>query len=286
MSLWIATLAVGVVAVASEDPASEARRRFSSAEHLYDDGRYSEALSEFEAANRLFPHPATVFDIGRCYEQLGNAPEALRHYLETLHQSSADASNAVVLAAIRAAEHRLHDRGVQLLLVRTKPPGAAVAIDGRNLGASPVAITLPPGKHRVTAYDAGRSAEADVDLTPERSLDVEVIVETAARDIGALAPTAHGTLTSCAWVPAAAASGALALAGGGLGIAAQYQEDQLFSAPHSKGQVDILYARTTGLATGANIAYGTATAAAIVALVLYLLGPHEPSRATPEARAP
>jgi hypothetical protein len=286
MTSLIPIVVIGLYVAASPDSTSAARVHFSAAERLYDEGRYSEALAEFEVANRLTPNSSTLFDIGRCHEQMGQTSEALRYYLESAHQTSADATTAIVLPAIRNLERRLQDRGVQLLLVRTRPSGGHVAVDGKDLGTAPLAIALPPGRHTVSSVQSGGAAKLEVELPSDRSLEVELAVDAAPPAIHSLQPDENGRLTYRAWVPAAGAGAVLALAGCGLGIAAQTQRNELFSGPHSKNEVDALYSRTTGFATGANVAYGAAGVAAIVAVGLYFLGPRGVPSAKSEASPP
>src|SRR5262249_35998645 len=46
----------------------------------YDAGRYESALHEFDEAYRLSQRPALLYNIGRCYEQLGRRAEAIEAY--------------------------------------------------------------------------------------------------------------------------------------------------------------------------------------------------------------
>jgi len=82
----IALLFVFVAAAGAEEDADTqaAHRHFVNASLLYESGRYSEAIAEFEIAKSLKPVPAFDFNIGRCYERLERwqeAADAFERYL-------------------------------------------------------------------------------------------------------------------------------------------------------------------------------------------------------------
>ena len=65
---------------------AEARRLFSEGRECFGRGDYPQALERFEAANRLAPAPALLYDIGRTLELLGrrrDAADAYERYLQT-----------------------------------------------------------------------------------------------------------------------------------------------------------------------------------------------------------
>jgi tetratricopeptide (TPR) repeat protein len=68
------------------DPDTEAaRRHFFAGSKLYNEGRYEEAIAEFETAWRIKPLPALDFNIGRCHDRLEHWREALdayQHYID------------------------------------------------------------------------------------------------------------------------------------------------------------------------------------------------------------
>src|SRR5688572_2990206 len=67
-----------------DDDTQAAKKYFQWAQSLYKQARYAEAISKFEEAYRLKPHPTIFFNIGRCYEQLGDISKALKNYREYL----------------------------------------------------------------------------------------------------------------------------------------------------------------------------------------------------------
>jgi tetratricopeptide (TPR) repeat protein len=64
-----------------DDPDIEvARRHFAAGGEFYSQGRYQEAMTEFEAARRAKPSPAYDFNIGRCYDRMERWREAAAAY--------------------------------------------------------------------------------------------------------------------------------------------------------------------------------------------------------------
>jgi tetratricopeptide (TPR) repeat protein len=79
--LPVAALLLLVAGRARADEGEEAARaRFEHGSQLYGEGRYAEAMTEFEAAARIRPRPAFHFNIARCHERLGHFAEAAREY--------------------------------------------------------------------------------------------------------------------------------------------------------------------------------------------------------------
>jgi tetratricopeptide (TPR) repeat protein len=87
-----------------------AAQHFQHGSQLYADGKWSEALAEFEAGYEAYPLRGFLVNIGQCYrklERLEEAADAWRHYLQThpndarLREEVGDAL-AEVEAAIRA----------------------------------------------------------------------------------------------------------------------------------------------------------------------------------------
>lgn len=165
-------------------PATEtarAKQAFIDGQKLYQKRRYVEAIGKFQEAHRLKPHPVNLFNLGRCYEQLGNAPTALRFLRDYLRLDPAGRQRAVVSETIAALERKLAALGVQQLVVLAEPEGARVEVDGRDHGAAPIWIELPPGEHRVGVSREGYAArEQTVVLPPDRSAEVSIVLKPAA----------------------------------------------------------------------------------------------------------
>jgi hypothetical protein len=131
--------------------------------------RWNEALSAFEEAQRLIPHPITLFNIGASERALGRYAAARETFTKCLEQD-------------RKGPLRLPDRlrddangflkEIEFLLVRVEvtvePTGASLAIDGR-----PIAKRTPEGSD-AEVWVAGVAAPGARALVPPSfSLEVD-----------------------------------------------------------------------------------------------------------------
>lgn len=126
-------------------PGQQAARLFQEAQRLYVEGRYTDAIREFEEAHRLAPHPSVLFNIGRCHESLGNVAKALSTYQHALQTAKDDELTRDLQQRIA----RLREIPVKVF-VSTDPPGATVTLDGRQApeaGRTPLMLTAKPGEH-------------------------------------------------------------------------------------------------------------------------------------------
>jgi hypothetical protein len=135
---------------------SHAQELLQRGNDLFRAGNFAEALRAYGDAHREFPSPKLFFNIARCEESLGHRPEAL----ENLHAFLRQAPEADPL--IRAeAEKRMADLAAALaaLDVSALPANAAIAVDGRTVGLTPLdrPIWMEPGAHRVTVERAGKA---------------------------------------------------------------------------------------------------------------------------------
>jgi tetratricopeptide (TPR) repeat protein len=178
MARWfLLSLLLGAVAFA-EDTA-KARDAFLKGQQLYSAGKYKEALAKFEESFSAKPHPATIFNMARCQDQLGELVTAMTSYKEYLRQSPQATDADEVATAVSSIEARLQKRGVQHLLVWVDPPMAKVTVDGKELTGAPASAAITPGTHKVVitaagfdqyerafAMSAARSMELTISLRP------------------------------------------------------------------------------------------------------------------------
>jgi tetratricopeptide (TPR) repeat protein len=126
--LVAAALLIGASARADESDEVMARAHFLTGRTHYEEGRYADALKEFEAAYERLPRPAFLFNIGVCEEKLGHtarAIEAYRLYLAN-HPASED------VAEVRARIARLEAPPSPPPLARMAPavpPAHATALE-------------------------------------------------------------------------------------------------------------------------------------------------------------
>lgn len=141
---------------APEHPESAlAESTFREAVTAYAAGRYHTAIDLFGSADRLRPRPELSFDIARSYEKLGNDSAALGFYREYLRRAGHPDDEGDVERRVELLESHLAERGVQQARFLSIPTGAAVFVDGEELGITPMTSDLRPGAHRLTLRLAG-----------------------------------------------------------------------------------------------------------------------------------
>lgn len=74
-------LALALPLAAHAEPKDDARRHFVEGLRAAEAGDYQAALTRFLAAQEAYPHPATMFNIARAYEDLGQPEQARAWYL-------------------------------------------------------------------------------------------------------------------------------------------------------------------------------------------------------------
>lgn len=184
----VALLAVAAVALA-EDTA-KAREAFLKGQTLYTASKYKEALAKFEESYAAKPHPATVFNIARCQDQLGDFVKAMTSYKEYLRQSPQASDADDVVKAIATIEQKLQAKGSQHLLVYVDPATARVSIDGKDIGVSPAAAAIPPGSHKVVITAEGFDAyERTFAMSASRSMEMTVSLRPATPPVAKVEPT-------------------------------------------------------------------------------------------------
>jgi tetratricopeptide (TPR) repeat protein len=137
-----------VPAPAPDDPAvAEAKRHFQQAVALYNDGNYSAALAEFEAAQKAHPAPAVLYNIGLTQKALFRYTEAI-----TSLESYLKAEQKLAPEQRKAAEGVIAEMKALLADVTftIEPAGAQVTVDGRAVGQAPLAPQgIAAGNHTI-----------------------------------------------------------------------------------------------------------------------------------------
>ncbi len=271
----------------SADPATAARAAYRRGADLYKAGKYREAISAFEAADRLKPSPALQFNIGQAHEKLGDHAAALAAFARYLRLDPAAPNREAVERTVKALEGRLAATGRQMLHVTTEPPGADLSVDGAAAGTSPLDAAYPPGPHAVSAAAPGRrTAAREVLLPADRSLAVNLVLEPgmdpgAAPALAAKPPAAplDATRPDPApepverknWLGPIIAGGVGVVAAGAgivMGLQAKSAQDALLAGGNDRSQADALQSKATSSATAANVLYGVAGAAVLTGGVL------------------
>jgi tetratricopeptide (TPR) repeat protein len=287
------------LAASPEEAAAQAKELFKTGQRLYKEAKYPEAIAKFEAVYELKPSPNVLYNIGKCHEQLGDVPKALRAFRDYLRRAPDAKDKDQVSDAVANLERRLKERGIQQLLIFAEPPSAAIEVDGKPAGSSPASVELTAGPHRLTLRADGyeviersfvmqiqRATEMTFNLQPNAAQPVPApsaeltpridAPQQAETRVVAAAPT---LATSSAvkprfftWVAGGVALAALG-AGIGLSFAAQGTARTLTAAtmPTTREDANRIVSMATGLNTGSTIAYVAAGTMLAVAVVLFFL---------------
>ncbi len=157
------------------DLAAEADLQFELGVERYRQSDFRGALEHLLASNRLVANRNVVFNIARCYEQLGRFDDAYRHYADFLATERGPAEREEAEKAIKRLEPRL-----ALIQIESNPPGASIFIDRRDLGArgvTPATLAVAPGEHRVVLDLPGHEAETAEPARAEIGQRVTVVAK-------------------------------------------------------------------------------------------------------------
>lgn len=136
-------------------PETEAKRLWEEAKKLRDSGDYAGAIERLKDAYSTSPRPGHLYALGKAYLTIDKpveAIEAFERYLAMGNNQVPPAQRVEVEAALRKLRER-----VGFVDLRVKPPGAAVSLDGVELGADKLATKLrvAAGRHTLVASLAG-----------------------------------------------------------------------------------------------------------------------------------
>jgi tetratricopeptide (TPR) repeat protein len=189
-SLWVAVaLAVlsgplgGMVPHASAQDAdasarAQAKEHFQAGVAAYEAQRYGDALTHFQEAYRIKPHPLVRVNMANCYDRLGKPLQAIFHFERFLEESDPNAAQRKeVTDALRGLRGKVSE-----LTLRITPDGASVTIDGGDRRKSPILepIRLEAGMHMIEVALAGYQAEKrDLVLEGGQRSDVAITLERA-----------------------------------------------------------------------------------------------------------
>lgn len=165
----------------------EADRHFKSGVALFKEGKFAEALAEFERAYEIAPHPLVLYNIAGCYRELSRYGEAVKFYKRFLAEGKGKAPKDRLAAAQTELD------GILARIARitvAAPDGATLTLDGNELGTMPIDMPLmvAPGEHKVIVRAQGmRDAERTIrvasgDVTDVAMKLVELPAEPKAAD--------------------------------------------------------------------------------------------------------
>lgn len=294
LCLCLCLIWAGAAIAQPPEQTERARQAFGAAQKLYQASRFAEALQRFEEAQALKPHPVIIFNIARCHELLGNFAQALEAYREYLRLSPGATDRAAVRASIAKLEKKVV---TQTLIVNAEPAGARVTVDGKPAGVAPATIEVSAGEHTLEVSAEGYEAlERQVSVAPGRTVELEVALKASAppavsadvprqekEPVLTPSPPAPEPIVTApvepprrgrtfTWIAGGTALAAGAVAAG-LGVGASVNASELKSGDGTRTSMEAgqLATSAQGMATGANVAWGVAGAAALTAVVLFFV---------------
>lgn len=172
------------------DAAQRARDEFQAGMAHFQARRYREAIHSFQVVADLVPSADLWFNIARAHEELGEWDQAIEHYRRYLRDRVDPPDRARVEQHITVLEERAEAARAArtttptsgTLSVRVDVEGAAVRLDDRDVGTSPIddELTLDAGSHQLlvtrdgylpfrsqVGIEAGLRTAAYADLQPE-----------------------------------------------------------------------------------------------------------------------
>jgi hypothetical protein len=181
---WIAILVSGMLwstaPAAAQDARAEARENFNAGVASFESEDYSSALSSFQEAYRLAPHPSVRVNMANCYERLDRPLEALFHYESFL--SEARDAPAAQRREVQRAIDGLQNRVGQVTL-RVAPDGALVRIDQAEVRRAPImeSIRMVAGSHLVEVRaDGYRSIQREFIVEGGQPAEIAIRLERGA----------------------------------------------------------------------------------------------------------
>ncbi|WP_437954967.1 hypothetical protein WME76_25835 [Sorangium sp. So ce119] len=199
-------------------PTRPEQEMLDEAKRLVDQGRIADARDIHLTLWRLTRSASDAFRVGMLSFRLREFPmaaEFLSIYFEMVGTPEAPRiwvppgfKEGYELARANFAEARRHVGAIE---VRVNEPGAAVLVDGRQLGVSPLPrpVYVAPGQHRVGAQLAGQRVEEPVAVDAGGERTVWLVLRRAAAEAPVRLPTSKAAARSSAAPPRPARDPAL-----------------------------------------------------------------------------
>ena len=149
----------------SDGETETARQRFREGVAHYDRQDYEKARLAFLQAYLLKPHPAVLLNLAQSELRAGRHAEAADHFAQYIRGNPTAPAMEHAKAGFDEARQKVTELNVQV-----SAPGAAITVDGADVGRSPLpnAIYLTPGRHSVVARKGTASADKVLDAVAGR----------------------------------------------------------------------------------------------------------------------
>jgi tetratricopeptide (TPR) repeat protein len=167
--LLLCLLGAGGPALAADAQARRAAtEHFRAGRALFADGRWADALSEFEAGYQQFPLPGFQVNIGQCYRKLERLQDAAAAFTRFLDAPRADPSLRAevqeALDEVNAALRREADAAAEQARRREEE---------KTRERNALLASIDPGIHAAPARAPARTVEPAPAVVPAAALTVE-----------------------------------------------------------------------------------------------------------------
>jgi len=155
----------------------EARKHYDRAIELVDDGQLEGAIVEFQRSYDLTHHFAVLYNIGQVFVSLAKPVEAVDAYERYL----AGGANKIPAARRAEVEQEIARQKARIatLEIRGLPEGAAIRVDGKEIGKAPLAapVRVGVGTHAIAASAEGYDpADTEVTVAGEDQRVVDLVL--------------------------------------------------------------------------------------------------------------
>jgi hypothetical protein len=172
--------ALWVRPVFSQETKKKAEALAKAGELLFDAKKFKDALKQFMDAYALFEPPKfvipeVIWNIGRCYEEMGDDVNALKFFEEFERYAKDPQYKGAAQAKIKEVKGRIR----AFIEITVDEEGAEVILDGEMIGLSPLEAPLKvtPGKHVLVVQKTGfPQFESTVDVAIGEKKRVDVVL--------------------------------------------------------------------------------------------------------------
>ncbi|WNG16357.1 PEGA domain-containing protein [Cystobacter fuscus] len=266
-------LALGGTGASASDPGAAraaARKHFERGTTLYQEGHYAEAAAAFEAAYQTLANGVVLYNLGQCYEKLGDLQRAMGYYRDYLRMVPNAEDRPLVESLITRLEKRYEEERRPQVTLSSEPTGARVQVDGKARGVTPWRDRLEVGPHQLEVTREGyQPLRRDVELRPGEPLKLQLMLTPLSKSAGGI--DSHlGQPRKRVWTWVAAGAAGVAAAGAvTLGLLARSDSRELLARPHERAEAQRLHDSALGRARASNVLTGTAGVALLAGTALF-----------------
>lgn len=274
LALLLAVTGTQAQAADAADRAA-ARKAFERGSRLYEQGRYAEAATAFEEAYRAVPNGVVLYNLGQCYEKLGELDKALTSYREYLRLVPKAEDREKVQTLIANLETRVDQAKRPKVTLSSEPAGAQVRLDGQERGQTPWNEQVEVGTHQLSlSLEGYQPLQRELEVRTGEPVQLQLVLAPDPKKASTTAPleVAQPAARSRTWTWVAAGAAGVAVAGAAtLGLMARSDSRELLARPHEQAEAQSLHDSARGKSRASNILYGTAGVAAVAGVTLFFV---------------